>query len=81
MPSHGLETELKLSFCFYNQENGGTMRLYPLLWKVTIIVVHFAHASPWLFIIPITKSFLDFVHILSKCGSRTEATYSSPEVL
>ena len=47
--------------------------------KITIIAVHFAHASPWLFTIPITKSFLDFVHILLKCGSRTEATYLSPK--
>ena len=34
------------------QENGRTVRLCPLLWKTIIIVVHFAHANPWLFTIP-----------------------------
>ena len=62
------------------QENGRTVRLCPLLWKITIVVVHFAHANPWLFIIPITKPFLNFVDFLLKCGSRTEATHLSPKI-
>ena len=34
------------------QENGRTMRLCPLLWKTTIVALHFAHANPWLLTIP-----------------------------
>ena len=48
--------------------------------KDTTIDVHFAHANPWLFIVPMIKVFLDFVHLL-KCRSRTEATHLSPEIL
>ena len=43
--------------------------------KTTIVSVYFAHASPWLFTISITKPLLDFVHLLFKCGSRTKATH------
>ena len=64
---------------YLKQESGRNVRLCPLLWKTTTVAVHFAHASPWLFTIPITKPFLDFVHLLLKCGSRTEATHLSPE--
>jgi hypothetical protein len=33
--------------CFQmQQENGRTVRLCPSLWKTTIVVVYFAHASP-----------------------------------
>ena len=45
--------------------------------KDTTIDVHFAHANPWLFTIPITKPLLDFVHLLLKCGSSFEATHLS----
>ena len=47
--------------------------------KDTTLDVHFAHANPWLLTIPITKPPLDFVHLLLKRGSRTEATQLSPE--
>ena len=58
-------------FSYNKQENNRTVRLCPRLWKTIIVDVHFAHANLWLFIIPITKPFLDFVHLLLKCGSRT----------
>jgi hypothetical protein len=45
---------------FWKQENGRTVRFCPSLWKTTTVYVYyFAHASPWLFIISITKPFLD----------------------
>ena len=59
------------------QQNGRTVRLCPLLRKTTTIALHFAHARAWLFIVPITKLLLDFVHLLLKCGSRNEATHLS----
>ena len=37
--------------------------------------LHLAYVNPWLF----TKTPLDFVHLLLKCGSRTEATHLSLE--
>ena len=61
-----------------NKRNGRTVRLCPFWWKTTSVVVHFAHASPWLFTIPISKPLLDFVHLLLICGSRTKATHLSP---
>ena len=77
----GAEREVKLNFhlffgCRVEQENGRTMRLCPSLRKISIVSVCFSHANPWLFIISITKPFLDFVHLL-KCGSRTKATHLS----
>jgi hypothetical protein len=46
---------------FWKQENGGTVRLCPSLWKTaTVSVYYFAHAGSRLFIISITKLFLDF---------------------
>ena len=64
------------------QENGRIVRLCPLLWKTTTIDVHFVHAgSSWLFIIPMTKHFLDFVYLFLECGSNTEATHFSPKNL
>ena len=41
------------------------------------MAVHFAHASSWLFTIPIFKPFLDFVHLLLKCW--TQAIHLSLE--
>jgi hypothetical protein len=41
--------------CIFELENGRTMRLCPFLWKTTIVIVHFAHTSSWLFTIPITN--------------------------
>ena len=49
------------------RENGRTARVLSFLTKdYNYSCVHFARASPWLFIIPITKPFLDFVHLLLK---------------
>ena len=45
------------------------------------VSVYFAHARPWLFIISITKPFLDFIHLLLKCRSRTKATHLSLNIL
>ena len=59
------------------QENGRIVRLCPSLWKTTTVFIYVAHASPWLFIIFITKALLDFIHLLLKCRSRTEATHLS----
>ena len=44
----------------FKQENCRTVRLCSFLRKTTTLVVHFAHVNPWLFIIPMTKLFLDF---------------------
>ena len=63
-----------------NIEIGRTVRLCPLLC-ITKLDVHFAHANPWLYTIPIkTTPILDFVHLLLKCGSKTEATHLSLEI-
>ena len=40
-----------INFGDVEQENNRTVKLCPLLWKTTIIAVHFAHANPWLFTI------------------------------
>ena len=37
------------------QEDSKIVRIYPFLWKTIIVVIHFAHASPWLSTIPITN--------------------------
>jgi hypothetical protein len=54
----------------FKTRNGRTVRLCLFFWKTTTVVVHFARASPWLFTIPITKPFLDFVHLLLKWWSK-----------
>ena len=63
------------------QENNKIVRLCPFLWTTTIVVVHFARVSPWLFTIHVTKPFLGCVHLLLKCWSRTEATHLSPKLI
>jgi hypothetical protein len=53
-------------FCFNSHECIVTRKWWnhewwwgcPSLWKTTIVSIYFAHASPWLFIISITKPFL-----------------------
>ena len=42
------------------KEKGRTVRICPLLWKIKIAIVHFAHVNSWLFTIPISynHSFL-----------------------
>ena len=50
-------------------------------WQRIHFVVHFVHANPWLFTTSMTKPFLDFVHLLLKCRSRTQATHLSPKYL
>ena len=67
--------------CVTKQKNSRTVRLCLLLWKIIIVDFHFAHVSPWLFTIPITKPFLDIVHFLLKCGSSTKATHLSLAIL
>ena len=62
---------------FSRQGNGGAVSLCPFLWKIATMAIHFACASPWLFAIPITKPFLDFVHILLKCWIK--AIHLSPK--
>ena len=59
------------------QENGRTVRLCPSLRKTTTMSIYFAHASSWLFIISITKPFLDFIHLLLKYRSRTKSIHLS----
>jgi hypothetical protein len=71
-----LLTKPKRRRTFIQTRNGRTVRLYPLLWKTITLDVHFAHASPWLFTILITKPFLNSMHLLLKYGFRTEATHS-----
>lgn len=60
------------------QENSIITRLYPFLWNIIIVVVHFDRANLWLCIILITNPILKFVHLLLKCRSRIEVIHLPP---
>ena len=63
------------------QENGETMRLCIFLRKTTIVVVHFAQASPWLFIISITKNFGILCTFFSNAGQGLKLLIYHPKKL
>ena len=69
-------TPFRLEFCIWEQqENGRTVRFCLLLRKTTILDVHFAHASSWLFTIPISKPFLT-----PSSQMQVKATHLSPKI-
>ena len=63
------------------QENGRTARLCHSYERLPLKLSNLLMPTHGYFTIPITKPFLDFVHLILKCGSRTKATRLSPKNL
>ena len=60
------------------QENVRTVRLCPLLWKTTTVVVLFYSCQSMVTFYTYNHNFLGFCEVSSQCMSRTEATHLSP---